>query len=151
MKISSEAKLPTTMNTLEKRKLEIANEKFNRQIGRRSKKDQMGKDEFLKLLTVQLSKQDPLSPMKNTEFIAQMAQFTSLEQIKNLNNEVGNLRKDFLSMQSLQLVGKKVSFFSDKEGNYQTDVVQKIDRKKNKVFVNGAYIDMKDIREIKNK
>lgn len=151
MKISSEAKLSTTMNTLEKRKLEIANEKFNRQIGRRSKKDQMGKDEFLKLLTVQLSKQDPLSPMKNTEFIAQMAQFTSLEQIKNLNNEVGNLRKDFLSMQSLQLVGKKVSFFSDKEGNYQTDVVQKIDRKKNKVFVNGSYIDMKDIREIKNK
>ena len=151
MKISSEVKLPTTMNTLEKRKLEIANEKFNRQIGRRSKKDQMGKDEFLKLLTVQLSKQDPLSPMKNTEFIAQMAQFTSLEQIKNLNNEVGNLRKDFLSMQSLQLVGKKVSFFSDKEGNYLTDVVQKIDRKKNKVFVNGAYIDMKDIREIKNK
>lgn len=149
MKISSQATLSTKMSGIEKKKLEMANEKFNRQIGRRSKKDQMGKDEFLKLLTVQLSKQDPLSPMKNTEFIAQMAQFTSLEQIKNLNGEVGNLRKDFLSMQSLQLVGKTVSFFNEKEGDYKTDVVEKIDRKKNKVYVSGQYIDLKDIREVK--
>lgn len=44
----------------------------------------VGKDSFLKLLTTQLRFQDPLSPMNNEDFVAQMAQFTSLEQIQNL-------------------------------------------------------------------
>ncbi|MCK4306901.1 flagellar hook capping protein, partial [candidate division WOR-3 bacterium] len=60
--------------------------------------DVMGKDEFLKLLTIQLKYQDPLQPMGNTEFLAQLAQFTSLEQLMNMN---GNLQANFLMMQSL--------------------------------------------------
>ena len=60
--------------------------------------DVMGKDEFLKLLTIQLKYQDPLEPMGNTEFLAQLAQFTSLEQLMNMN---GNLQANFLMMQSL--------------------------------------------------
>jgi flagellar basal-body rod modification protein FlgD len=43
----------------------------------------LGQKEFLQLLVVQLSNQDPLEPVKDTEFIAQMAQFTSLEQVKS--------------------------------------------------------------------
>jgi flagellar basal-body rod modification protein FlgD len=44
----------------------------------------LGKDEFLQLLVTQLQNQDPLDPMDNTQFVAQMAQFSSLEQMKNL-------------------------------------------------------------------
>ena len=51
----------------------------------------IGKDGFLKLLITQLQNQDPLDPMKNEEFAAQLAQFSSLEQMQNLNESFGQL------------------------------------------------------------
>ena len=48
----------------------------------------MGKDEFLKLLVTQLQNQDPLNPMKNEEFVTQLATFTSLEQLISINKGV---------------------------------------------------------------
>ena len=46
---------------------------------------ELNKDTFIKLLVTQMQNQDPLSPMEDREFIAQMAQFSSLEQMQNLN------------------------------------------------------------------
>jgi len=51
----------------------------------------MGKDEFLKLLVTELQNQDPTNPMQDREFIAQMAQFSSLEQMLNINKGVEKL------------------------------------------------------------
>lgn len=51
----------------------------------------LGKDDFLKLLTTQLRNQDPLNPMDNTAFVAQMAQFSSLEQMQNMNGALQQL------------------------------------------------------------
>jgi len=51
----------------------------------------LDKEDFLRLLTVQLRHQDPLNPMPNTEFVAQTAQFSSLEQLQNMNRSLAQL------------------------------------------------------------
>lgn len=74
----------------------------------------MGKDDFLKLLITQLKNQDPLDPADGTEFAAQLAQFSSLEQLSNLNKTVGEtLEANYLLAQSVNntmsatLIGKE--------------------------------------------
>jgi flagellar basal-body rod modification protein FlgD len=56
-----------------------------------SRADSMGSDAFLKLLVVQLQNQDPTSPQSNTEFIAQLATFSSLEQLTSINKAVTSM------------------------------------------------------------
>jgi hypothetical protein len=67
----------------------------------------LGKDEFLKLLVTQLKYQDPLSPMQNEAFIAQLAQFSTLEAMKNVE-------RSFKGVEAYSLIGKLV-VIEDKE------------------------------------
>ena len=63
---------------------------------------ELGKDEFLKMLITQLRYQNPMDPMKDQEFIAQMAQFSSLEQMVNMNkNLTENLNWNYLLSQTI--------------------------------------------------
>ncbi|PJZ64626.1 endoflagellar hook capping protein [Leptospira wolffii] len=71
----------------------------------RSTAKALGKDDFLKLLITQLSSQDPTNPVKDQDFIAQMAQFSSLEQMNNISQGIGKMT----NRQSFSLVGKIVS------------------------------------------
>jgi flagellar basal-body rod modification protein FlgD len=71
---------------------------------RKSGYDALDKNSFLKLLVTQLSKQDPTNPMNDREFISQMAQFSSLEQMNNVANSMNKLR----GSQANQLIGKMV-------------------------------------------
>jgi flagellar basal-body rod modification protein FlgD len=77
------------------------------------KDDIMGKEDFLTLLVTQLKNQDPLNPDDPTEFTAQLAQFSSLEQLFNMNESMENLvtsnsNSDRLS--TLQTIGKNVVY-----------------------------------------
>ena len=76
----------------------------------------LGKDAFLQLMIAQLQNQDPLSPAKNEDFIAQLAQFSSVEGIQNINDSMQELASSFRSSQALQassLVGRQVQVSTD--------------------------------------
>lgn len=71
----------------------------------------LGKDEFLQMLVTQLKYQNPLEPMDNTEFTAQLAQFSSLEELTNIKDEFSSLSSSLNSQQNLMaaaLIGKEV-------------------------------------------
>lgn len=93
----------------------------------KEKVDIMGKEDFLTLLVAQLKNQDPLNPDEPTEFTAQLAQFSSLEQLTNLNESMQNMVTSNANSDrfaTLQTIGKNVvyqdnTFSYNGEGNAQ--------------------------------
>ena len=104
--------------------------------------NELGKDEFLKLLVTQLQHQDPLAPMEDKDFIAQMAQFTSLEQMKNMNNAVQ-------VTQATSYIGKQVTW-ADSQGTEQTGIVTaiRIVNSEPKVMIGAEAIELKKIMSV---
>lgn len=77
----------------------------------------LGKDDFLKLLITQLTHQDPMNPVDDKEFIAQMAQFSTLEQMQNMNS-------DFSQMKSFTMIGKTVTATIINKATNEQELVQ---------------------------
>lgn len=85
-------------------------------------KNDLGRDAFLKLLTVQLQNQDPLEPVKNEDFVAQLSQFSSLEQLTAINAAVsgesetealGGVMQAVESNTAVSLMGKTIEMPTD--------------------------------------
>src|SRR3954469_21403343 len=70
----------------------------------------LGKDDFLKLMVAQMKNQDPMNPADDKDNIAQMAQFSSLEQITNLATAVQDLSNRMSLTQTVRLVGHDVTY-----------------------------------------
>lgn len=89
---------------------------------------ELGKDQFLSILITQLRHQDPLQPMQDREFIAQMAQFTSLEQLMNINTQLTAMSQSLGSASSL--IGKQISWLlkpeDDSEAVMKSGIVDSI-------------------------
>jgi flagellar basal-body rod modification protein FlgD len=73
----------------------------------------LGQEDFLKILTTQLNYQDPLKPMDNQQFMAQMAQFASLEQTRTMNDNIETLLMIQSATQSVGLLGRTVEVSTD--------------------------------------
>ncbi len=85
----------------------------------RTASSELGKDQFLLLLTTQLKYQDPLKPVDNTQMIAQLAQFSQLEELQGLSSKIDSMTVATASSSQLtttQLVGKQALFHADRIG-----------------------------------
>lgn len=76
--------------------------------GAQSASANIGIQDFLKILTAQLNNQDPLKPVDNEQFVAQIAQFATLEQSRQLNVKIDDLLSTQSAIQSVGLLGKTV-------------------------------------------
>src|SRR4051795_5434054 len=85
----------------------------------------LGKDDFLKLFVAQLQHQDPMNPMQDSEFMGQMASFSTLEQITNVAKANDTIASSLGMSQSLSLLGKTVTYLDDQKVAH-TGVVQKV-------------------------
>lgn len=97
----------------------------NRTTTKQTGSNSLGKDAFLQLLVTQLQHQDPTQPMDNTEYIAQLAQFSSLEQMQNMTKAIENLLDSQHQSQLMDyttFIGKEIQWHElteevDEEGN----------------------------------
>lgn len=78
-------------------------------------KKELGKEQFLSILVSQLKNQDPLSPMDNAQFVAQMAQFSSLEQLMTINQKLDTAQTstDTSLGGASELIGKKITWLNE--------------------------------------
>ena len=108
----------------------------------------LGQDQFLKLMLSQLENQDPLEPVKDTDFIAQMAQFSSLEQQSQLNKSISEFLSRQESAQLHDYLGKKVNI--NTTAGVVSGVVTEIKNlgEESKVVVNGFEYDPKFIKSV---
>lgn len=112
----------------------------------------LGKDAFLKILTTQLSNQDPSSPLEDKDFIAQMATFSSLEQLTNLNKAFEKFSSNQMSNMATT-IGKEITWTPNGATEPMTGEVTGISTQNGSYFyiVGDDRVPVDAITEIKQK
>ena len=118
---------------------------------------ELGKDAFMQLLVAQMKNQDPMSPVDNQEYIAQLAQFSSLEEMQGVNENLvalamlqeGNALLGQLTNSSA-LIGKQVVYMDPETGEPATGTVEAVKLAEGAVslLVDGKEISLASVSEI---
>ncbi len=103
----------------------------------------LGKEAFLRLLVCQMQNQDPLNPQDDTEFVAQLATFSQLEQLQNLNST-------YEKSQAFSLIGKEVILNTEDSAGNETQVSGRVEYvnasgSKVQLYVGGSLYDIEDL------
>lgn len=110
---------------------------------------QLKMDDFLQLLTSQITNQDPLEPMKDTEFISQMANIASLEQMQQFTDGFSKFADSHGEMLAQTYLGNRVEILSDnKEVNGIVEAVNRSDDGTIEVVVNGNTYNPSNIKRV---
>ncbi|MDR1586901.1 MAG: flagellar hook assembly protein FlgD [Treponema sp.] len=120
------------------------NNKINQ--GRRAQQN-LGKDDFLKILITQLSYQDPTAPMEDKEFIAQMAQFSSLEQMTSMAADFAKLTALITGTEASSALGKSVELL-DGENVIQGTVKAVTRGEIPQILVNGVFYPWEQVNKV---
>lgn len=94
----------------------------------------IGQDQFLQLLVAQLQNQDPLDPISNQDFIAQLATLNNVQGLQNLNASFGEMLKLQQLTQGADLIGKNVTYTPTGESESKTGTVSSV------VVQDGNYV-----------
>lgn len=140
--------LNTAMSGADLARTKAAVDTFNKTLDSgRAAKQSLDKDDFLKILVTQLQHQDPTKPLEDKEFIAQMAQFSSLEQMTNMSQNFQRLQGLLASSEASQVLGRTVLV---QEGeNVVTGKVTEVVRGDNPlVGINGRFYDFANVSSI---
>jgi flagellar basal-body rod modification protein FlgD len=109
----------------------------------------LNQNDFLKLVVAQMTSQDPLNPQKDSDFVAQLTQFTTLEQTKTMQSDISELRAQQEFLQADATLGRVVSL-ENSNGVVTTGVVSSIQVEAGtpKLVVNGQAHDMTELVSI---
>ncbi len=141
--------LKTVMSPQQLTKLKQMVNTINKKVNHgRTPETTMGKNDFLKILMTQLTHQDPTEPMDDKDFIGQMAQFSTLEQITNMNEEISKVLSIISRSQAFSLIGKTVEIGTD-NGKVSGIVEEVTGGEFPQVLVNGQYYDFSSIERVK--
>ena len=145
--------LQSVLSPQEKAAVALAVDAANKKTGQSQNKtnfqpnQNLGKEDFLKILLTQLSHQDPTAPMEDKEFIAQMAQFSSLEQMTNMAADFSKMARLLKVSEAAGALGKTVELTQD-DGKVQ-GVVQAITRDETpQILVNGNYYNWDQVTTV---
>jgi flagellar basal-body rod modification protein FlgD len=108
----------------------------------------LGKDDFLKILLTQLSHQDPTAPLEDKEFVAQMAQFSTLEQMTNMSAELAKVFGIMSKSQAIGLLGKTVEIAIG-DSSVSGRVEEITGSEFPQILVQGRYYDVSQVVSVK--
>ena len=137
------------MSQADQSKLKFDVDRINKEIaGDRKVSNQMDKDDFLKILITQLQHQDPSAPMEDKEFISQMAQFSSLEQMTNMAANFSKLSATLSGGEAFSALGHEVDV-QDKDGVVKGTVTEVVRGETPQIKVNGKLYDYANVLRVR--
>ena len=107
----------------------------------------LSQNDFLQLLVTQMSSQDPMNPQSNTDFAAQMAQFTALAETNTMSSNISTMSSNQLTADANSMIGRQVVLQPDNSKDPVTGVVSGVDLSSGapQVVVNGTSYDLSTV------